>query len=94
MSLSDNPIGVVPAKSAGVAVLLSLLWLGAGHLYAGRIGTGIALIVFDLLLAVLALTGIGLVIAFPVWLMAFLVTAVLAANAASAFNRRNGIVVR
>jgi TM2 domain-containing membrane protein YozV len=34
---------VRPPKSAGVAVLLTLLWIGAGHLYLDRMGTGLAL---------------------------------------------------
>ena len=59
-----------PPKSVGVAVLLSFFWLGAGHIYAGRMGSGIALAIFDGFLVLLALTGIGLIIAVPVWLIA------------------------
>ena len=47
-------------KSAGVAVLLSFLLLGAGHLYMGRTGAGIALIVLDVFLWLLALTLLSL----------------------------------
>jgi TM2 domain-containing membrane protein YozV len=92
--VAGQPVVVVAAKSAGIAVLLTLLWLGAGHLYAGKIGAGIALVVFDLVLAMLAATLFGLIIAVPVWMVTFAIAAFLAANAVSEFNRRNGIVVR
>jgi TM2 domain-containing membrane protein YozV len=91
---SGRPVGVVAAKSTGIAVLLSVLWVGAGNLYAGSIGTGVALMLFDGLLALLALTGFGLIIAFPIWLVTCIVATVLAVNSVSSFNRRNGIVVR
>jgi hypothetical protein len=71
-----------------------VLWVGAGNLYAGSIGTGVALMLFDGLLALLALTGFGLIVAFPLWLVTCIVATVLAVNSVSSFNRRNGIVVR
>jgi TM2 domain-containing membrane protein YozV len=37
------PYAVRPVKSSGVAVLLTLLWIGAGHLYLDRVGTGLVL---------------------------------------------------
>ncbi len=77
----------VPLKSKGIAVLLTFLWLGAGHLYAGRIATGIPLLVIDAFLVLIALTGIGFIIAFPVWLMLFLVVAPLSAAAVDRANR-------
>jgi TM2 domain-containing membrane protein YozV len=89
-----QPVVVVAAKSAGVAVLLTVLWMGAGHLYAGRIGAGIALMVFDFVLGLIALTGLGLIIAFPVWLVSCAIAAYLATEAVATFNRRNGVVVR
>jgi len=88
------PVVVVAAKSAGIAVLLTLLWLGAGHLYAGKIGAGIALVVFDFVLFLLALTFVGALVAIPIWIVTFAIAAFLSANAVSDFNRRNGIVVR
>jgi TM2 domain-containing membrane protein YozV len=89
-----QPVVVVAAKSAGIAVLLTLLWLGAGHLYAGKIGAGIALVIFDFVLFLLALTFVGALLAVPVWIITFAIAAFLSANAVSEFNRRNGIVVR
>src|SRR6185369_3948978 len=38
----------VATKSAGIAVLLSFLWPGLGHLYVGQIGAGVALICAEL----------------------------------------------
>jgi TM2 domain-containing membrane protein YozV len=82
-----------PPKSVGVAVLLSFLWLGAGHIYAGRMGSGIALAIFDGFLVLLALTGIGLIIAVPVWLIATPVAMALSASAVNQSNRRSGSIV-
>lgn len=87
-SVSFSPLAVTP-KTAGVAVLLSLLWLGAGHLYADRIATGIVLIVADALLGCLALTGVGLVVAVPVWLVLAPIVATLSAHAVTVYNQRN-----
>ena len=42
-------ITVVTAKSAAIAAVLSFFWLGLGHLYANRIGVGIALMVYGLI---------------------------------------------
>jgi TM2 domain-containing membrane protein YozV len=86
--------GVVPAKSPGVAVLLTFLWLGAGHLYAGRTGTGVALLVYGGLLWLLCLTLIGALIGVPLWLVSVPLAMVMAARAARDSNARNGIVVR
>jgi len=87
------PVHVVSAKSPGVGVLLSFLWLGAGHLYVGRIGLGIGLMVFDFFLVLLSIIPIIWIITVPVWLIAFVFVALNVANAAKAFNLRNGIVV-
>ncbi len=87
-------LGGVAAKSPGIAVLLSFIWLGAGHLYAGQVGLGVALMVFDAFLVLLAFTLIGLIIAVPLWLISAPIVMVLAYSAAKRFNERNGIVVR
>jgi TM2 domain-containing membrane protein YozV len=79
-----------PPKSVGVAVLLSFIWLGAGHIYAGKTGLGIALAVLDGILVLLALTGIGMIVAFPVWIIAAPVTMALSASAVNSANRRGG----
>lgn len=87
------PMHVVTAKSPGIAVLLSFLWLGAGNLYAGQTGLGVALIIINFPLAILGLTIFGLIIAFPIWLVLAIVGMALAAQGAKEFNQRNGIIV-
>lgn len=92
---THRPMGVpfVPvvasAKTEGVAVMMSLLWFGAGHLYANRMGTGIVLAVLDALLFCIALTGVGLIVAVPVWLVAAPSLAVLSTQAVTTYN--NGL---
>jgi TM2 domain-containing membrane protein YozV len=65
------PYGLVQRKSAGVAMLLSWLWLGAGHLYLGRIGPGLALAGLCFVCVILDLTILGAVLGVPVWLAGF-----------------------
>ncbi|WP_433265444.1 hypothetical protein ACQPZF_37960 [Actinosynnema sp. CS-041913] len=86
--------GVVTAKSSGIAVLLSFLWLGAGNLYAGQTVLGIILIIANFPLVIIAMTVFGLIIAFPIWLVLAIVGMVMAAQGAKDFNQRNGIIVR
>jgi TM2 domain-containing membrane protein YozV len=74
--------------------VLSFFWLGLGHLYANRIGVGIALMIYDAFLAILAITLVGLIVAFPLWLISTPVVMYLSAQAASQFNERNGLIVR
>jgi len=78
---------VAAPKSAALAVFLTFLWLGAGHLYAGRIATGILLLLVEGVLVLLALTGVGLIIALPVWFILFICAAPLAAQAVGKANR-------
>jgi hypothetical protein len=87
-------ITVVSPKSSGIAVLLTFLWLGAGHLYAGRVTTGVVLIVTDLILWALSFTLILAIITIPVFVILLIISAVLAAQAAKDFNYRNGLVLR
>lgn len=81
-------------KSVGVAVLLSLVWFGAGHLYANRTAAGIALLVYDLFLFILSISIAGLVVALPLWAISLPIVMITAASATNAYNRRNGLVVR
>jgi TM2 domain-containing membrane protein YozV len=85
---------VVSAKSPGVAVLLSFIWLGAGHLYVGKIGLGIGLMVLDFFLVMLSLIPFTWIITVPVWLITFVFVAIHVSNESKAFNARNGIIVR
>ena len=59
-------------KSAGLAVFLSFLWPGAGHLYVGEVSdkdmtTGIVFACISGLCFLLSFTIIGLVLTIPVW---------------------------
>jgi hypothetical protein len=85
---------VVTAKSSGIAVLLSLLWVGAGNIYSGQIVLGLVLMLVDIPLTILAFTGFGLIIAVPVWLILFVISLVVAIQGVKTFNERNGIVLR
>ena len=57
-------------KEKGIAIVLSILFTGAGHLYAGKESRGAILLVIYFLLAILSVTsgGILLVALFPFWL--------------------------
>lgn len=76
-------VRVPVVKSAGLAVVLSFLWLGAGHLYAGRIGSGVALVIYEFILLMIAVTGLGLIVAVPLWLVSAPIVMVTAASAAN-----------
>ncbi|NUT49922.1 MAG: hypothetical protein HOV94_21820 [Saccharothrix sp.] len=86
--------GVVTAKNPGIAVLLSLLWLGAGNLYAGQTTLGVILVLVNFPLILLAMTVLGLIVAFPVWVILVIVSVALGVQGAKDFNLRNGIVIR
>lgn len=90
----DQPYATVAGKTPGIAVLLSLLWLGAGHLYCNRTTTGIVLAVCDLILLIIFLIPFGFVVAVPIWLVATPIVMVLAAQAARDFNARNDIALQ
>jgi TM2 domain-containing membrane protein YozV len=85
---------MITPKSPGIAVLLSFLWLGAGHLYCNRIGVGIALMIWDAFLILLSLTLIGWIISGPLWVVSVIPVMILAAKAATKSNERNGLIVR
>jgi len=86
------PHGVVAAKTSGIAVLLSFLLLGAGHLYAGRVGTGVAFMLTHFFLVLfLFIPFIGWLLAPMIWAGLFVVAAVTASGAVKAHNARWGI---
>ncbi len=86
------PRGVVAAKTPGIAVLLSFLWLGAGHLYAGRTGAGVAFMAINFFLVFfMFIPFIGWLIAPVIWVPLFVVAAVTASGAVKAYNARWGI---
>jgi TM2 domain-containing membrane protein YozV len=79
------------AKSPGLAVLFTFLWLGAGHLYVGQVGAGVGFAVVNGILVLLSLSLIGLIVAFPIWLIIAPIAMVLSATAAGSHNRRLGL---
>jgi len=85
------PQVLVESKSAGIAILLTFLWLGAGHLYLNRINSGLILLMGNLFLWILVMTFFGIIIAFPLWLVLFIVTALRVADHVRSFNRRLGV---
>lgn len=84
-----NQAGRPPArpKSVAVAVLLTVLLLGGGHLYLGKTSAGAAFAVGDAVLAMISLTGIGLVLTVPVRITAVIVLSTMAASDARTYNR-------
>jgi TM2 domain-containing membrane protein YozV len=82
----------VQQKSTAAAVVLSFLWLGAGHLYLGRIPAGLVLAVYTAVLALMALSLIGFIIAFPIWLVSVAIVMSLAAAATASVNREAALM--
>jgi TM2 domain-containing membrane protein YozV len=70
------------AKSAGAAVLLSVLLPGLGHLYAGEVAAGL------LGLLIVPLFGLALISA-GLWPLALVIYAVLLVDSANAVKRCN-----
>lgn len=52
-----SPVPKRAPRSAGTALLLALLLPGLGHMYAGRIGTGFALLAVAIVLANATING-------------------------------------
>ncbi|MGE0015415.1 MAG: zinc-ribbon domain-containing protein [Candidatus Methanomethylophilaceae archaeon] len=66
---NSNTIYVAPQKSTGLGIILSFLFVGLGHLYAGLITKGLLLIVaYFILLVIGALTIIGLILPLILWI--------------------------
>jgi TM2 domain-containing membrane protein YozV len=58
------------AKSTGLAILLSLVFTGAGHWYVGRVGRGCAFLAAALVSGMLVLAVVGLILLPIVWVWA------------------------
>ena len=71
-------------KSGGVAILLSLLFTGAGHWYCGETGRGFAFLGGAILAALMLLVFVGILALPAVWIWA----AIDANKAAERHNRR------
>lgn len=62
-----------PNKSLGVALLLTFLWMGAGHLYVGkRIPLGLGIMAAAFVLFLIDLTIIGMVVSIPLSIALFI----------------------
>lgn len=72
-------LAILGKKSAGLAAVLSILLVGAGQMYCGRVGRGLAFLGAYVLSAVLAVVLIGLLL-LPVVFIWALVDAVALAN--------------
>ncbi|WP_432541846.1 hypothetical protein [Kineococcus sp. SYSU DK002] len=92
-----RPVVLVPAKTPGLAVLFSFLWLGAGNCYAGQVGLGVTLIVAQVVCAPVAAFlasitfGLSLVVTVPIWLVAFAVSAATGYSRCTEHNRSLGL---
>lgn len=76
------------------AVVLSLVWLGGGHLYAGRTGPAVAWAVVELALVLVAVAGAGWPVALPIWLVGLVTAMVTSASAVRDADRRRRSAVR
>ena len=56
------------ARTGGIAILLSILWPGAGHLYADDNTNGIIFTIISAVNFLLSLTLIWLILGIPIWL--------------------------
>ena len=79
----------LPLKSPLGAALLSWLWPGLGHCYAGRVGVGVALIIFGPVIYYVLL----IIAAFdpPLIILLFIVAIVIACGAANSAREVNAI---
>ena len=82
------PVPTASPKSAGVAVILSLLVTGLGHLYTGNPVAALLWFVGAVLSGLLIAAAIGFVLLPAVWICA----AIHAYMSAIAFNRRHHVV--
>jgi TM2 domain-containing membrane protein YozV len=79
------PMPVRAPKSAGVAVLLTLLWIGAGHLYLDRVGTGLVLMAAHFFVGFF-LFFLFAPLGFVVWLAAAIGCSIWVSNLAGQIN--------
>lgn len=85
------PVRYPEEKSVGLALFLNFLWPGAGHLYAGvRTGLGITFCILNAVAFLLALTIIGIIIAFPMWLVMVIWSMIDASKLVPERNRQLG----
>lgn len=74
-------------KEPWLAVVLSLLWPGVGHIYAGAVGSGIAILLLGGLGWILTLTIIGAILGIPLLIGLYIWAIIGSYGAAQAANR-------
>lgn len=80
----------IPQKSTGIGIVLSFLWVGLGHLYAGQIGKGLGLMVAYIALLVISIFLLfPAIIALVLWLWAMFDTRDVI-NQYNEYTRRTG----
>lgn len=66
---NNNVYAAAPQKSTGIGIILAIIFVGLGHLYAGLISKGIILFIVYIVLIVLAVFVIfTAIIAFILWI--------------------------
>lgn len=81
-----TPAAQVKHKEPWLAALLSFLLPGVGHMYAGAVGTGLALLVAYGFAWLLTITIIGAIVGIPMLLIVVIWALVGSFNAAQAAN--------
>ena len=66
----SQDIDTLQEKNTAIAIALSVLWTGAGHLYVGKENKGAILLIIYIVLVILAVAtgGVFLVALFPFWI--------------------------
>ena len=66
----SQDIDTLQEKNTAIAIALSVLWTGAGHLYVGKENKGVVLLIIYFVLAILSVStgGVFLVALFPFWI--------------------------
>lgn len=89
--VSYQPVsrGLVSPKSPGLAIALTILWLGAGHFYAGRSDTTAILLAVGN--AVLWALFLFCLVGILGWIPLVIWASIDARSSAIAYNRRHGL---
>ncbi len=82
-------------KSVGLAVFLSFLWPGAGHLYVGEVSdkdmtTGIVFTCISGACFLISFTIVGLILTIPVWFGTAIWTMIASSRLAKQWNSEAG----
>lgn len=84
---SANPPGM---RTGGIAILLSIIWPGAGHLYADDNSTAIVFMIVSGINFLLSFTFFWLIIGIPLWLGTAIWCSIDSNRKVEAWNRARG----